>query len=109
MAPDETNQAPRIAQTGVEDKTLTEGTITYDIRFNALAPVSGELIGLIINLEAQNKYDPGYPLTKRGIETTTLQSIQSLMETLQLTTNQAMAALKIPEKNREKYIEMLKQ
>ena len=109
VAPDETNQAPRIAQTGVEDKTLTEGTITYDIRFNALAPVSGELIGLIINLEAQNKYDPGYPLTKRGIETTTLQSIQSLMETLQLTTNQAMAALKIPEKDREKYIEMLKQ
>ena len=67
VAPDETNQAPRIAQTGVEDKTLTEGTITYDIRFDALAPVSGELIGLIINLEAQNKYDPGYPLTKRGI------------------------------------------
>ena len=67
VAPDETNQTPRIAQTGVEDKTLTEGTITYDIRFDALAPVSGELIGLIINLEAQNKYDPGYPLTKRGI------------------------------------------
>lgn len=67
VMPDETNQTPRIGQTGVEDKTLTEGTIYYDIRFDALAPVSGELIGLIINLEAQNKYDPGYPLTKRGI------------------------------------------
>jgi len=67
VMPDETNQTPRIGQTGVEDKTLTEGTIYYDIRFDALTPVSGELIGLIINLEAQNKYDPGYPLTKRGI------------------------------------------
>ena len=67
VMPDETNQTPRIGQTGVEDKTLTEGTIYYDIRFDALAPVLGELIGLIINLEAQNKYDPGYPLTKRGI------------------------------------------
>ncbi len=67
VAPDETNQAPRINQIGVEDKTLTEGTIYYDIRFNVLTPTSGELIGLIINVEAQNKYDPGYPLTKRGI------------------------------------------
>ena len=46
---------------------------------------------------------------ERGIETNTLQSIQSLMETLHLTADQAMAALKIPEKDREKYIEMLKQ
>ncbi len=67
VAPDETNQTPRIAQTGVEDKTLTEGTIYYDIRFSALAPTSGEMIRLIINVEAQNEFYPGYPLTKRGI------------------------------------------
>lgn len=67
VAPDETNQTPRVAQTGVEDKTLTEGTITYDIRFNALAPVSGELIRLIINVEAQNDFYPGYPLIKRAL------------------------------------------
>lgn len=67
VAPDETNQAARVAQTGVEDKTLTEGTVTYDIRFNALAPRSGDMIRLIVNVEAQNQYYPGYPLTKRGI------------------------------------------
>ncbi len=50
-----------------EDKSLYEGTVTYDIRFNAIAPVSGEYIRLIINLEAQNDFYTGYPLTKRGI------------------------------------------
>lgn len=67
VAPDETNQISRIHGTGVEDATLSEGTITYDIRFLAAAPVSGELIRLIINIEAQNDFYPGYPLIKRGI------------------------------------------
>ena len=39
VAPDETNQTSRIHGTGVEDATLSEGTITYDIRFLAAAPV----------------------------------------------------------------------
>ena len=56
----------RIHGTGVEDATLSEGTITYDIRFLATAPVSGELIRLIINIEAQNDFYPGYPLIKEG-------------------------------------------
>lgn len=46
---------------------------------------------------------------ERGIKTNTLQSIQNLMDTLQLTPDQAMAALKIPEKDWEKYTTMLKQ
>lgn len=46
---------------------MTEGIVTYDIRFLATAPVSGELIRLIINIEAQNDFYPGYPLIKRGI------------------------------------------
>lgn len=37
-----------------------------------------------------------------------LESIRNLMETLQLTEEQAMAALKIPEEERGKYAEMLK-
>lgn len=49
------------------DYTIPEGTVTFDIRFMALAPKSGELISLIINLEAQNDFYPGYPLIKRGI------------------------------------------
>jgi len=41
--------------------------IVYDIRYRATAPSEDGIIELIINVEAQNKYDPGYPLVKRGI------------------------------------------
>ena len=67
VAPDETNRVSMIQGAGNEDTSLTEGTVTYDIRFLAIAPVSGELIRLIINIEAQNDFYPGYPLIKRGI------------------------------------------
>lgn len=61
------NQGETIAQTGVEDTTVTEGVITYDIRFFASVPNSNEYIRLIINVEAQGDYYPGYPIVKRGI------------------------------------------
>ena len=67
VAPDESNRVSMIQGAGNQDTSLTEGTVTYDIRFLATAPVSGELIRLIINLEAQNDFYPGYPLIKRGI------------------------------------------
>ena len=41
--------------------------MTFDIRFNAVAPISGNLISLIINVEAQNDFYPGYPIIKRNI------------------------------------------
>lgn len=50
-----------------EDSTITEGTVTFDIRFRAIAPQNGEYVTLIINIEAQNDFYPGYPLIKRGI------------------------------------------
>lgn len=50
-----------------EDSTIKEGTVTYDIRFYATAPQTGEMIRLIINVEAQNDFYPGYPIIKRGI------------------------------------------
>lgn len=56
-----------IATTGVEDVTMSEGTITFDIRFHAIVPRNGEIIGFIINVEAQNDFYPGYPLLKRAI------------------------------------------
>ena len=67
VAPDESHRSSMIQGTGNEDTSLTEGIVTYDIRFLATAPVSGELIRLIINIEAQNDFYPGYPLIKRGI------------------------------------------
>lgn len=67
VAPDESN-LPQIHGDTNEDKSPTEGTVYYDIRFRSIVPNSdGEMIGLIVNLEAQNKYNPGYPLVKRGI------------------------------------------
>ena len=41
--------------------------MTYDIRFYAQAPRDGALMEIIVNVEAQNKYNPGYPLIKRGV------------------------------------------
>lgn len=65
VLPDE--GGPLISGLDTEDKSLHEGSITYDIRFRAIAPGTGEPIALIINIEAQSDYYPGYPLIKRGI------------------------------------------
>ncbi len=59
--------SPRIESEQTEDKSGAEGTVYYDIRFHAVAPVDGKLIQLIINLEAQNDFNPGYPLLKRAV------------------------------------------
>ena len=66
VSPDETN-ASFVDGRSTEDKSLNEGTVTYDIRFFALAPGTGEPLRLLINVEAQNDFYPGYPLIKRGI------------------------------------------
>ncbi len=61
------SDAENIAHAGTEDTSVNEGTIFYDIRFNAIAPSKKGLICLIVNVEAQYKSNPGYPLLKRGI------------------------------------------
>ncbi len=60
-------QSPIIRGQDTSDKSVSEGTVTYDIRFQALIPGTDDRLSLIINIEAQNKYNPGYPLTMRGI------------------------------------------
>lgn len=45
LLPDETN-ASKIQGTGVEDVTITEGTITFDIRYYAVLPGTGETVRL---------------------------------------------------------------
>ena len=59
--------SPRIESEQTEDKSGAEGTVYYDIRFHAVAPIDGKRIQLIINLEAQNDFNPGYPLLKRAV------------------------------------------
>lgn len=66
VLPDQTNH-PVIQGLRNEDTSLTEGIVTYDIRFRATVPNTAEKIGLIINIEAQSNSHPGYPLLKRGI------------------------------------------
>lgn len=67
VMPDTTNASEKISGMVTEDASVTEGVITYDIRFMATAPHTEEPISLIINIEAQNNFYPGYPLLKRGI------------------------------------------
>ena len=65
VLPDE--EGSLISGMDTEDKSVHEGSITYDIRFRATVPGTGETIGLIVNVEAQNDFYPGYPLLTRGV------------------------------------------
>lgn len=49
-----------------EDDVPNEGKVTYDIRFYVLLP-KGESIKLILNIEIQKDFYPGYDLVTRGI------------------------------------------
>ena len=50
-----------------EDTSLTEAVVHYDIRFRAILPREERSIKLIINVEAQNNFSPGYSLLKRAM------------------------------------------
>lgn len=56
----------RISGERNEDTSVTEGKVTFDIRFRAITP-RNELIQLIINIEAQRSRRTPYPLLKRAM------------------------------------------
>lgn len=58
---------PDVAGLNNEDNVYGEGTITYDIRFQARYPDGNRLIKIFVNVEAQKNFYPGYALQKRGI------------------------------------------
>ena len=71
VLPDETNAAAkvgtdRISGERTEDTSVTEGKVTFDIRFRAITP-HNELVQLIINIEAQRSRRTSYPLLKRAM------------------------------------------
>ena len=66
VQPGETNK-PKITGSNTESCIPNEGKVTYDIRFFVLTPDRKNSIKLIIDLEAQNKFYPGYDLVTRGI------------------------------------------
>ena len=52
---------------GREDVGMKEKPITYDIFFRVLSPKDDEMLEMIINVESQKYFYPGYPLIKRDI------------------------------------------
>ena len=65
VAPDETGAFLRGMNTALTSPT--EGDAYFDIYFNAVVPRTGEVIQLIINVEVQADFYPGYPLLKRVV------------------------------------------
>ena len=71
--PDQLDRGERISGDGMltmmnsESSSISEGTVYYDVRFNAVVPDSGESVTLIINLEIQLKNKLGYELVTRGM------------------------------------------
>ena len=70
VEPGATNHS-RITGDANEDKVPDEGAVYFDIRFSARVPVTGMLprkrVKLIINIEAQQSFYPGYAIVTRGI------------------------------------------
>ena len=52
---------------GAEDGTLYEGKVTYDVKCDVFLPEKESVLGIIIDLEGQNKMNLNYPLLKREI------------------------------------------
>lgn len=56
----------QITKMNSESGSISEGTVYYDVRFNAIVPNTDKPITLIINLEIQADDKPGYELVTRG-------------------------------------------
>ncbi|MDO5297621.1 MAG: hypothetical protein Q4F00_13520 [bacterium] len=65
VAPDETGSFLQ----GLNQAQISpaEGSVFFDIYFNAGVPSGDDNVQLIVNIESQNDYYPGYPLVKRGV------------------------------------------
>ena len=74
VEPGLTNGSARIQGSGTEDVIANEGMITFDIRFFVRYPEdrkptgeSGKYVKLLIDVEAQKDFHPGYDIVVRGI------------------------------------------
>jgi hypothetical protein len=66
LEPGLTNHPKKIHGEGTEDIVSGEGTTFFDIITRLRIPEK-DLIEIIVNIEAQKKYDPGYDLVTRGV------------------------------------------
>ncbi len=62
-----TDVHPRIQGMGAEDASEDEGSVYYDIRFTVYTPSKRHRLKLILDVEAQNDFYPGYDLVTRSI------------------------------------------
>ena len=74
VEPGLTNGATRIQGSGMEDVVANEGIVTFDIRFFVRCPEdrkstgeSGKYVKLLLDVEAQKDFHPGYDIVVRGI------------------------------------------
>ena len=70
VAPGLTGKREYIEGMQQEDGISGEATVFFDVKFRVLLPgfrKSSAQICLYVDMEAQNRYRPGYPLEKRGI------------------------------------------
>lgn len=63
----ETNKKEKITGDNGADEVPNEGSIYYDIRFHVFVPNRGERIKILLNVEAQKNFYPGYEIVTRGI------------------------------------------
>lgn len=60
--------AESIEGTRNEDSSLKEGTVFFDIKFEAVNPKrTDEVITMLVNIESQAQYYTGYPIIKRAV------------------------------------------
>ena len=64
---EQTRHTDRLETLSQEDTSPSEGRIAFDVHFKVRVPASDDRIEMIINVEAQKDYYPGYPLVSRGI------------------------------------------
>ena len=57
----------KIVGDNAADKSVTEGVVLYDILFTSRLPNTNETCQIIVNVENQNRWKPGYPLLKRAV------------------------------------------
>lgn len=61
------NKNPYIHGMNTEDTDMEEGTVRFDLLFYVRLPLEEGLTKVIVNVEAQGKFSPGYPIPKRMI------------------------------------------
>ena len=69
VEPGKTNvsEPEKIIGEAEEDKVPGEGWIYFDIRFSVYLPKKSEKIKMLINVEAQKDFHPGYAVPSRGV------------------------------------------